>query len=137
MSNQKYATEFKRKVVEFYLDRHTVKETLHEFSVHESTLFVWKKQYQGGTLDRPHRSKADSIHHMQRHLDQMKAVLEAQSILRCSPDTSNADKVKAVDALKGRYLIGILCDAVNLPKGTYYIEKGEKNIQRNTKEMTN
>lgn len=40
MSNQKYTTEFKKQVVEFYLGHHTVKETLLEFNISESTLFV-------------------------------------------------------------------------------------------------
>ena len=48
LSNQKYTTEFKKQVVEFYLDHHTVKETLQEFHVPESTMFAWKQQYQRG-----------------------------------------------------------------------------------------
>jgi transposase-like protein len=35
MSNQKYTIEFKKQVVEFYLDHHTVKETLQQFHIHE------------------------------------------------------------------------------------------------------
>ena len=40
MSNQKYTTEFKIQVVKFYLDHHTMKETLQKYPIHESTLFV-------------------------------------------------------------------------------------------------
>lgn len=46
MSDQKYNIEFKKQAVEFYLDLHTVKETLQKFHISESTLFVWKHQYQ-------------------------------------------------------------------------------------------
>ena len=118
MSNQKYTIEFKKQVVEFYLDHHTVKETLQEFHVPESTMFAWKQQYQRGVLERPRHSSGGSVKHMQRKLDRMKAVLEAQSILKCSPTASNAEKAKAVDSLKGRYSVRVLCDAVSLPTGT-------------------
>ena len=74
MSNQKYTTEFKKKVVEFYLDHHTVKETLQEFHIPESTLFAWKHQYQTRMFEKPRSTKSDSIKHMQRKLDRMKAV---------------------------------------------------------------
>ena len=60
---------------------------------------------------------------MQRKLNRMKAVLEVQSILKCSPNASHAEKVKAVDSLKGRYSVRILCDAVSLPTGSYYNRK--------------
>ena len=123
MSNQKYTTEFKKQVVEFYLDHHTTKETLQEFHVPESTMFAWKQQYQRGVLERPRHSSGGSVKHMQRKLDRMKAVLEAQSILKCSPTASNAEKAKAVDSLKGRYSVRVLCDAVSLPTGTYYNRK--------------
>ncbi len=53
MSNQKYTTEFKKQVVEFYLDHHTVKETLSEFNIPESTLFAWKHQYQTHMFEKP------------------------------------------------------------------------------------
>lgn len=123
MSNQKYATEFKKQVVEFYLDHHTVKETVSEFNIPESTLFVWKHQYQTHMFEKPCSTKSSSLKHMQRRLDRMKAILEAQSILNCSPNASHAEKVKAVDSLKGRYSVRILCDALNLPTGSYYNRK--------------
>lgn len=65
MSNQKYTTEFNKKVVEFYLDHHTVKETLQEFYISESTLFDWKHQYQTRMFEKPRSTKSDSIKHMQ------------------------------------------------------------------------
>lgn len=34
MSNQKYTMVFKKQVVKFYLDHHTVKETLQEIFQH-------------------------------------------------------------------------------------------------------
>lgn len=123
MSNQKYTTEFKKQVVEFYLDHHTVKETLQEFHISESTLFTWRHQYQTHMFEKPYSAKLGSIKHMQRRLDRMKAILEAQSILNCSPNASHAEKVKAVDSLKGRYSVRILCDALNLPTGSYYNRK--------------
>lgn len=120
MSNQKYNIEFKKQAVEFYLDHHTVKETMQKFHISESTLFTWKHQYQTHMFEKKYSAKLGSIKHMQRRLDRMKAILEAQSILNCSPNASHAEKVKAVDSLKGRYSVRILCDAVNLPTSSYY-----------------
>ncbi len=123
MSNQKYTTAFKIEVVEFYLDHHTVKDTLQKYLISETSLFIWKDQYQRRMFEKPRSTKSDSIKHMQRRIDRMKAVLEAQSILKCSPNATTAEKVNAVDRLKDNYSVKILCDAVNLPYGTYYNRK--------------
>ena len=63
---------------------------------------------------------------MQRKLNRMKAILEVQNILKCSPTASNEEKTRAVDSLKGRYSVRILCDAINLPTGTYYNRKNRE-----------
>lgn len=67
MSNQKYATEFKKQVVEFYLDHHTVKETLQEFHIPESTLFAWKHRYHRRLFDLPRDTKAMTLNRLQSH----------------------------------------------------------------------
>ncbi len=123
MSNQKYTTAFKIEVVEFYLDHHTVRETLQKYLISETSLFIWKDQYQRRMFEKPRGTKPDSIKHMQRRIDRMKAILEAQSILKCSPNATTLEKVNAVDSLKGRYSVSVLCDAVSLPTGTYYNRK--------------
>ena len=82
MSNQKYTIEFKKQVVEFYLDHHTVKEPLQEFHVSESTMIAWKQQYRRGVLERPRHSSGGSVKHMQRKLDCMKADLDAHRFCR-------------------------------------------------------
>lgn len=45
MFTSKYTTSFKREVVKFYLDNHSVKDTLSKFDIVESTLFEWRKEF--------------------------------------------------------------------------------------------
>ena len=90
MSNQKYTTEFKKQVVEFYLDHHTVKETLQEFRIPENTLFAWKQQYQRGLFDLPRDPKATTMNRLQSHAKKLEQVLEAQRLTLCTPASSKS-----------------------------------------------
>ena len=75
MSNQKYTMVFKKQVVKFYLDHHTVKETLQEFHVPESTLFAWKQQYHKGLFDLSHAAKAMTLNRLQSHAKKLEQIL--------------------------------------------------------------
>ena len=88
MSNQKYTMEFKKQVVKFYLDRHTVKETLQEFHVPESTLFAWKQQYHKGLFDLSRATKAMTLNRLQSHAKKLEQILEVQRLTLCTPASS-------------------------------------------------
>ena len=103
MSNQKYTMEFKKQVVKFYLDHHTVKETLQEFHVPESTLFAWKQQYHKGLFDLSRATKAMTLNRLQSHAKKLEQILEVQRLMLCTPASSTEDKVKAIDSLKDKY----------------------------------
>ena len=100
MSNQKYTMEYKKQVVKFYLDHHTVKETLQEFHVPESTLFAWKQQYHKGLFDLSRAAKAMTLNRLQSHAKKLEQILEVQRLTLCTPASSTEDKVKAIDSLK-------------------------------------
>ena len=123
MSNQKYTMVFKKQVVKFYLDHHTVKETLQEFHVPESTLFAWKQQYHKGLFDLSHAAKAMTLNRLQSHAKKLEQILEVQRLTLCTPVSSTEDKVKAIDSLRDKYSIHVLSEAFGIPRGTYYNRK--------------
>ena len=123
MSNKKYSIQFKIKVVEFYLNNHTVQETLQKFSVAESSLFEWKKQYQNRTLYKTLDSKITSAKHMQRRIDKMSTILELRERLKIHQAVTTEEKVSVIDLYKEQYSVRILCAAIDLPRGTYYNRK--------------
>ena len=93
MSNQKYTMEFKKQVVKFYLDHHTVKETLQEFHVPESTLFAWKQQYHKGLFDLSRAAKAMTLNRLQSHAKKLEQILEVQRLTLCTPASSTEDEL--------------------------------------------
>jgi transposase InsO family protein len=123
MANKKYSVHFKIKVVEFYLNNHTVTETLQKFSVAESSLFEWKKQYQNRMLEKSCDPRITTAKHMQRRIDHMATIFELQEKLKLHKAITTADKVKVIDIYKDKYSVRDLCKAIDIPRGTYYNRK--------------
>lgn len=119
-----YTTEFKDKVVEFYERGHSVNETLIEYKISESSLFDWKKDYDARNPDyigdvlkrRDGYKRAD-------HERKLEEIIAVMNITRCKPSTSISEKMAMINALEDQYSIHVLCDAVHLPRGTYYNRK--------------
>lgn len=127
MSNIRYTTEFKLKVIKYYLDNHSVKKTLSEFGIAESTLFDWKKLYDNNCLGQSLDIGYKTLSHMQSHLAKMERIIEIQEILKLPFGASVSEKVKAIDSLEGKYPKKSLCAAVGIPVGTYYNRKRREN----------
>ena len=90
----------------------------------ESTFFTWKQKF-----DKAHPVHAAittnraTSHKSKRHLEKLALELEVLRQCPCGSKASIAEKVAAVNALCGRYSIHVLCDALSLPRGTYYNRK--------------
>lgn len=119
-----YSIEFKDEVVEFYERGHSISETLTEYGISESSLFEWKKDYDWRNPDyigdalkrRDGYKRAD-------HERKLEEILAVMNITRCKPSTSISEKILMINALEDQYSIHVLCEALHLPRGTYYNRK--------------
>lgn len=119
-----YSTEFKDEVVEFYERGHSVSETLAEYGVSESSLFDWKKDYDnrnpeyiGDVLKRRDGYKRAD------HERKLEEIVSVMKIARCNASTPVSQKMAIIKALEDQYSIHVLCEALHLPRGTYYNRK--------------
>ena len=119
-----YTQAFKDEVVKFYERNHTVSETLSEFGISESSLFAWKKQY-----DEAHQlfisapSERKNLRHSQARLKKTGEMLKVLERCSCGIYASIDEKMEAITQLEGQYSIHVLCEALKLPRGTYYNRK--------------
>ncbi len=124
-----YTQAFKDEVVKFYERNHTMSETLSEFGISESSLFAWKKQY-----DKAHQlyisapSERKNLRHSQARLKKTGEMLEVLERSSCGIYASIDEKMEAIAQLEGQYSIHVLCEALKLPRGTYYNRKRNQGL---------
>lgn len=129
MSPKIYTQEFKEAVVKYYERNHTIAETLKEFGVSESSLFEWKKLYeQEHDLIIDGGSQYKYFRQSQSHLRKTESMLEVIQRASCGVNATIDEKMAAVKELEGQYSIHVLCEALNLSRGTYYNRKRHENF---------
>ena len=117
MGKKHYSQSIKDEAVLFYELGHSFAETQAKYGMAESTFFTWKQKF-----DKAHPVHAAITtnraisHKSKRHLEKLRQC-------PCGSKAFIDEKVAAVNALCGRYSIHVLCDALSLPRGTYYNRK--------------
>ena len=131
MGQKHYSQEFKDEVIRHYITGHSIAETRAKYHIAESTLFEWKKWYYEKL--RPDEVPEISIKQSkqaQAHLEKLALELEVLHQCPCGIHATIDEKMEAIHALSGKYSIHVLCEALNLSRGTYY------NRKRREKEKT-
>ena len=110
MGKKHYPQSIKDEAVLFYELGHSFAETQAKYGMAESTFFTWKQKF-----DKAHPVHAAittnraTSHKSKRHLEKLALELEVLRQCPCGSNASIDEKVAAVNALRGRYSIHVLC----------------------------
>ena len=127
MSKIYYPDTFKIEAVKHYKMHRNIDATLEKYGIARSTLFKWKKKYEENYFFRVSKKPANAGHKAQAHLDKLNKIVAASKELKCGVTASVTEKVAEIKRLEGKYSIHVLCEALQLPRGTYYnrIKRGD------------
>lgn len=119
----------KRKLVERYQNGETIRVISMETGVAQSTLYSWAKPYnttitKTGVIVTP--KEFDSL---KRRSEKLEGIVEVLKVVNCTVQSSLKDKLNALETLYGQYSVHVLCEALDVPRGTFY-----NHIFRNKKE---
>lgn len=124
MGKKHYSQAIKDEAVLFYERGHTFAETHVKYGMAESTFFEWKKRFdQAHPIYKATGSNNKSLRKAQLHLEKLALELEVIRQCPCGVNASIDDKIAAINTLTGRYSVHVLCEALELPRGTYYNRK--------------
>ena len=126
-----YTPEFKAEIVNSYLAGNTVSELAHQNSISRSTIYIWIKasQKEEDMKDTPVNLRA--FHDLKVRCQRMETIIEILKVAPCCPSAPLAEKIKAVIQMSRKYNVNILCESLNVAKGSYY-----NHIKRNKKGNT-
>ncbi len=129
MPNYVYSDEFKLEVVRYYKSGHTVAETREKYGIAESTLFVWKEMYESRKFSKTRYPPKDKIPiHQKTHLNKLERISEAIRVLPCGKMASIGEKVETIKKYKDQYSIHVLCEVLQISRGTYYYRVNHEKI---------
>ena len=114
MGKKHYPQSIKDEAVLFYELGHSFVETQAKYGMAESTFFTWKQKFdKAHPMHEAITTNRTTCHKSKRHLKKLALELEVLRQCPCGRNASIDEKVAAVNALRGRYSIHVLCDALS------------------------
>lgn len=117
----RYSEKEKRTLVSLYYNGKTVSEICQEHQISRSTFYTWIQTY------RPVESKDGSRTVTPKDFDSLLRRCEKQeqiiAVLKSIPAIANAttqEKFAALEPLYGQFSVHVLCEALDVPRGTFY-----------------
>lgn len=116
----KYSTELKFQLITRFLDGESISTISAEADIPKSTLYSWVQLH---IQIKSHLDRPPTIHQyntLKSHAEKLESMIEVLQKVECCASSPLKEKLAAMEALHGEYSVRVLCDALKVPRGTYY-----------------
>lgn len=114
-----YSIKEKEKVVNLFLDGTPVSMLKTDTGISKSTIYRWIKETQ--TKKNDDDACTPTNHYMlKRKYEKLKNIVEILQKVDCKPTDPLSIKLPEMETLYGQYSVHTLCDALCVPRGTFY-----------------
>ena len=115
-----FSTKTKQKLVQRYQDGESIKSISSEFHIAKSTLYYWVKLHQAQTTRAGVVVTPKEFDSMKRRLHKLESIVAVLKTADCLPSAPLRQKLEALELLHGQYNIHVLCEALDVSRGTMY-----------------
>lgn len=126
-----YSPDLKTRIVLSYLGGKTISELASENRISRSTIYIWIKEAQTKEDIKPIPVNLRTFHDLKVRCHRLEIIIEILKSAPCCVSAPLRERLEAIQEMSSTYNVNILCDALNVAKGTYY-----NHIKRNKKENT-
>ncbi len=127
--NNKYTEAQKQSVLELFANGEAVSAIVSTTGIPRSTLYSWIK------ASREKKNKKElslrNFHYLENKVKRLEGIIEILQKVNCRATDSLDIKLNALEELHGQYNVHMLCEALKVPRGTFY-----NHILRNKRDNT-
>ena len=116
----KYTTEQKRELVLRYQNGESVSDICTQTGIARSTLYSWLKPYQTTITEAGMIVTPQEFFYLKKRVEKLEDIIQVLKSVDCTVSAPLQDKLKALEALYGQFSVHTLCDALEVPRGTFY-----------------
>jgi putative transposase len=127
--NQKYSNDEKQTVLNLFQSGEPVSSIVSVTNTPRSTIYAWLKQVQNGQSKKEVSVKNFRL--LENKIKHLESVIEILQTISCKVEDPLQIKLHAMEELYGQYSVHMLCEALGVPRGTFY-----NHIFRNKRDNT-
>lgn len=98
-----------------------------ELGIAKSTLYNWIKKFKPVTEEKKFIAK--DFNNLKQRTNRQSDMIEILKTVECNAHSPLQEKLCEIEKLYGKYSVHVLCDALNIPRGTFY-----NHIKRNKRD---
>ncbi|MFV0485443.1 MAG: IS3 family transposase [Candidatus Saccharimonadales bacterium] len=98
----------------------SVKAICEDTAIPQSTMYYWLKAYNAKSSRSESTTLSEELYAVKRRLKKYEDMLEIMREVDCSCSAPAKQKLVALEKVYGKYSVHALCDALNVPRGTFY-----------------
>ncbi|WP_310604901.1 IS3 family transposase [Anaerosporobacter sp.] len=129
--NHKYTESEKQTIIDRYSSGESVSKISTDAEIPRSTLYAWIKQYQEEQESGKKAITAQSYRLLENKIKRLEGIIEILQAVECTVNDPLEIKLCQLETLCGQYSVHMLCEALNVPRGTFY-----NHIIRNKRDHT-
>ncbi len=116
----RFTEEEKLTLVEHYKSGATASSICAEAGIARSTFYSWVKPY-GTVLTKGNELiTLRELDKLRKHTEKLENMIAVLKLANCSVSSPLQEKLSEMTALHGQFSVHVLCDALNVPRGTFY-----------------
>ena len=123
--------EQKETAVKRYLSGGSASVIISEIGISRSTLYLWVKQSREAQKDNENFISVASYKRLQAKVKRLEEIIQIYKTVNCNYNSPLKDKLYALEELYGQHSVHILCEALDVSRGTFY-----NHVLRNKKQNT-
>ncbi len=131
----KYSPELRVAVIKNHLvDGQSIAQISTSTGVPRSTLYNWIYQHRQKERSQKDSSQSvtlQNIHRLEAKIQRLKGIISILKTVPCTVHAPLLDRLNAIEQLQGQYSIHMLCEAMDISRGTFY-----NHIFRNKRDNT-
>lgn len=104
---------------------------IEEMGISRSALYLWVKQFREAQKDKGNVISVVSYKRLQSKVKRLEEMIEIYKTVNCNYNSPLKEKLYALEELYGQHSVHILCEALDVSRGTFY-----NHILRNKKQKT-
>lgn len=112
----RHSDTIKQEAINLYRSSTPVAEVAILLSISRSTVYKWLKEQ---NIVSPNLTKS-SFHWLESKIKRLEGIIEIQQGVNCTVSSPLNEKLDALERLYGKYSVHILCEALKVPRGTFY-----------------
>lgn len=127
-----YTQEEKQAVIDRVISGEPSARILADTGIPKSTFYSWLRIYQE-EQNAANRRKVDirNFHLLENKVARLESIVEILKSAPCTPRAPLRQRLYAAEQLYGKYNVHVICDAFDIPRGTFY-----NHVLRNKKDNT-